>query len=136
MTGDPGLRIGVLGPLQASRGGMPVRLPRGRTAVLLAVLAMSAGHPVGAGRLAGLIWPEGQPRQVRPSLHTLVARLRGALPGTIVTAADGYLLDIDPDDVDLLRLARPGPGGRMRPRRACRGSCRPGWRGSPAGPAR
>jgi DNA-binding SARP family transcriptional activator/Tfp pilus assembly protein PilF len=106
MTGDPGLRIGVLGPLQASRGGMPVRLPRGRTAVLLAVLAMSAGHPVGAGRLAGLIWPEGQPRQVRPSLHTLVARLRGAVPGTIVTAADGYLLDIDPDDVDLLRFRR------------------------------
>jgi DNA-binding SARP family transcriptional activator len=106
MAGDEGLRIGVLGPLLGARDGSAVRLPHGRTGVLLAVLAMSAGHPVGVDRLAGLIWPEEQPERVRASLQTLVARLRGLVPDAIVTAAGGYLLDIDPDHVDLLRFRR------------------------------
>ncbi|MBV9856380.1 MAG: tetratricopeptide repeat protein [Streptosporangiaceae bacterium] len=100
------LRIGVLGPLLATRGGVAVGLSRGRTAVLLAALAMSAGHPVSAARLAELVWPDEQPEWVRASLQTLVARLRGLLPGVIVTLGDGYLLDIDPDQVDLLRFRR------------------------------
>src|SRR6185312_13065464 len=106
VTGDAGLRIGVLGPLLAIRDGTPVRLPRGRTGVLLAVLAMSAGRPVGTGRLAGLIWDGDQPEHSRASLHTVVARLRGVVPDVVVTAGDGYLLDIDPDRVDVLRFRR------------------------------
>lgn len=106
MADDAGLRIGVLGPLLGIRDGVAVRLPRGRIGVLLAILAMSAGHPLSAGRLAELIWPDEQPERVRASLHTLVARLRGLLPGVIVTVGDGYLLDIDPDGVDLLRFRR------------------------------
>ena len=81
-------------------------LPRGRTGVLLAVLAMSAGRPVGAGRLAGLIWDGDQPEHSRASLHTVVARLRGLVPGVVVTAGDGYLLDVDPGRVDVLRFRR------------------------------
>jgi DNA-binding SARP family transcriptional activator len=80
MTSDAGLRIGVLGPLLVIRDGTPVMLPRGRTGVLLAVLAMSAGRPVSVGRLAGLIWDGDQPEHSRASLHTLVARLRGLVP--------------------------------------------------------
>jgi DNA-binding SARP family transcriptional activator len=106
MAGDESLRIGVLGPLMGTRGGATIGLPRGRAGVLLAVLAMSAGHPVSVGRLAEMIWPEERPVRVRASLQTLVARLRGAVPDAIVTAADGYLLDIDPDHIDLLRFRR------------------------------
>jgi len=95
-----------LGPLLVIRDGAEVRLPRSRAGVLLAVLAMSAGRPVGTGRLAGLIWDTDQPAHARGSLHTVVARLRGLVPGEVVTAGDGYLLDIDPDDVDLLRFRR------------------------------
>jgi DNA-binding SARP family transcriptional activator len=104
MTGDEGLRIGVLGPLLVTRDGAAIGLPRGRIGVLLVALAMSAGHPVGVARLAELIWPEGRPERVRGSLQTIVARLRGVVPDAIITAADGYLLDIDPDRVDLLRF--------------------------------
>ena len=105
MAGDTGLRIGVLGPLLSVRDGVAVRLPHGRVSVLLAVLAMSAGHPVSVGRLTELIWSEEQPERVRATLHTLVARLRGVVPG-VVRAGDAYLLDIDPDHVDLLRFRR------------------------------
>ena len=65
VTGDAGLRIGVLGPLLVIRDGAPVMLPRGRTGVLLAALAMSAGRPVGTGRLTGLIWDGEQPEHSR-----------------------------------------------------------------------
>jgi DNA-binding SARP family transcriptional activator len=106
VTGDPRLRIGVLGPLLVERGGAAITLTRGRAGVLLAVLAMSAGRPVGAGRLGGLIWDTEQPAHARASLHTVVARLRGLVPGVVVTAGDGYLLDVDADDVDLLRFRR------------------------------
>src|SRR5689334_3518947 len=106
VTGDAGLRIGVLGPLLAIRDGAPAMLPRGRTGVLLAALAMSAGRPVGTGRLAGLIWDGEQPEHSRASLHTVVARLRGIVPGMVVTVGDGYLLDIEPDRVDVLRFRR------------------------------
>ena len=120
VTGDPRLRISVLGPLLVERDGAAITLPRGRAGVLLAVLAMSAGRPVSTGRLAGLIWDSDQPDHSRASLQTVVARLRGLVPGVVVTVGDGYLLDIDPDQVDLLRFRRlvreageaggPGPG--------------------------
>jgi DNA-binding SARP family transcriptional activator len=106
VPGEEGLWIGVLGPLSGTRDGAVVRMPRGRSGILLAALAMSAGRPVGVGRLADLIWPEEQPERVRPSIQTLVARVRGQVPDVVVTAADGYLLDIDPDHVDLLRFRR------------------------------
>jgi DNA-binding SARP family transcriptional activator len=74
--------------------------------MLLAILAMSAGRPVSVARLAELIWSEEQPEQVRASLHNLVARLRGIMPGVVVTIGDGYMLDVDPEYVDLLRFRR------------------------------
>jgi DNA-binding SARP family transcriptional activator len=106
-AGGNGLRVNILGPLEASQDGTSLTLPRGRTALLLAILAMSAGHPVSVDRLGDLIWPEQQPERIRGSLHSLVARLRGQLGAdAIATAADGYALDIHPDQVDLLRFRR------------------------------
>src|SRR5581483_6202417 len=101
-----GLRIGVLGPLQGACDDAEIKLPRGRVGVLLAVLAMSAGQAVSIGRLAELIWPERQPERVRASMQTLAARLRAFVPDVVVSAGDGYLLDLDPDHVDLLRFRR------------------------------
>lgn len=100
------LRIGVLGPLQGTCDDAEIKLPRGRVGVLLAVLAMSAGQAVSIGRLAELIWPERQPERVRASMQTLAARLRSFIPDVVVSAGDGYLLDLDPDHVDLLRFRR------------------------------
>lgn len=107
MAGVEGLRVGVLGSLLVCWGGSPVGLSRGRVRVLVALLAMSAGRPVGVDRLAAVIWPEERPEQVRSSLQTVVARARREVPGdAIVTTANGYLLDVDPDRVDLLGFRR------------------------------
>lgn len=101
-----GLRIRLLDPFKEVRDEAAVKLPRGRVGVLLAVLAMSAGHAVSIGRLAELIWPDRQPERVRASMQTLAARLRALVPDVIVSLGDGYLLDLDPDHVDLLQFRR------------------------------
>ncbi len=106
VTGEAPLRVGVLGPLLVTRDEAAVRPLRGRPGALLAVLAMSAGRPVGADRLAGLLWDDDRPEHPRASLHTVVARLRRMVPGAVVTVGDGYLLDISPDHVDVLRFRR------------------------------
>ena len=67
---------------------------------------MSAGHPVGITRLTELIWDDEQPEHARARLQTLVARVRGQVPGVVVTAGEGYLLDVDPDAVDLWQFRR------------------------------
>jgi DNA-binding SARP family transcriptional activator len=100
------LRVSLLGPPLQAEPEAAFKLPRGRVGMLLAILAMSAGRPVGVARLAELIWSEEQPEQVRASLHNLVARLRGIMPGVVVTIGDGYMLDVDPEYVDLLRFRR------------------------------
>ena len=104
MAGDKGLRFCILGPLLVLRGGVAVSLPHGRVSVLLAALAMSPGQQITADRLADVLWPEKRPERVRDSLQTQAARLRAVVPGVVVTAGDGYLLDVDADQVDLLRF--------------------------------
>jgi DNA-binding SARP family transcriptional activator len=106
VPGDADLQVGILGPLLVIRDGVTVRLPQGRVGVLLAALAMSAGRPVGTSRLIELLFDGDQPEHSRASLQSVVARLRGVVPGVVVTAGDGYLLDSDPDLVDVLRFRR------------------------------
>jgi hypothetical protein len=86
VTDGVSLHVSVLGPLTVIRAGVTVRPGRGRAGVLLAVLAMSAGRSVSTARLAGLIWDDDQPEHSRASLHTVVTRLRGIVPGAVMTA--------------------------------------------------
>jgi DNA-binding SARP family transcriptional activator/tetratricopeptide (TPR) repeat protein len=102
-----GLWVDVLGPLDVRAEGRPVPVPSGKSAVVLAVLAMSAGRPVSIERLADHLWRDELPERVRGSLHSHVTRLRRLLGAEAIrTVPSGYLLDIDPDRVDVLRFRR------------------------------
>lgn len=50
------LTVELLGPLRVSVHAEPVILPAGRLRAMLAVLAMSAGHPVPVDKLATAVW--------------------------------------------------------------------------------
>jgi DNA-binding SARP family transcriptional activator len=101
------LFVGLLGPLEVWRGGSPVALPRGRSGVVLAVLALSAGRAVSIESLADRVWSEQLPQSAKASLHSHVTRLRRILgAGLITTVPAGYLLNVDPDQVDVLRFRR------------------------------
>jgi DNA-binding SARP family transcriptional activator/Flp pilus assembly protein TadD len=102
-----GLRVDILGPLKVTRDGVAVTLPNGRTAVLCTILALTPGEAVSVDVLTARIWDEQLPQRVRGSLQNLVMRLRRSLgPGAVATVTGGYLLDVDPGNVDLVRFRR------------------------------
>jgi DNA-binding SARP family transcriptional activator len=105
--GAGALQIHLLGPVEAVRNGTPVRIPAGGPTIVLATLALSAGRPVTVATLAARVWGDRLPNHVRASLSSLVSRLRRALgPSAVVGTPVGYLLDVAPQDVDLLRFRR------------------------------
>jgi DNA-binding SARP family transcriptional activator len=107
VVGVADVRVGLLGPLEVRVGGASVELRGDRPAVVLALLALSAGRPVGVEALADAVWGENPPNRVRGSLQSLVMRLRQTLnTPTITTSAAGYTLDVDPEHVDLWRFRR------------------------------
>lgn len=82
------LRLGVLGPLEATRSGTQIDLGPPAQRVLLAMLALAPGQWVHRDQLAAALRPGGS----TASIHTYVSRLRRALdPGHPRQGADGPL---------------------------------------------
>ena len=113
------VRIGILGPLEVrDEAGQLVRLGGPRLRALLIRLALDPGRVVAADRLAGDLWPGDGPDPAAPAdsgnaLQALVSRLRHAAgPGIVEHRAGGYLLAVDPGDVDATRFERAVSEGR------------------------
>ena len=113
------MRIGILGPLEVrDEAGQLVRLGGPRLRALLIRLALDPGRAVAADRLAGDLWPGDGPDQAAPAdsgnaLQALVSRLRHAAgSGIIEHRAGGYLLAVDPGDVDATQFERAVSLGR------------------------
>lgn len=114
----------ILGPLEVLKDRQPVSLPRGQGRTLLAILVLSAGEVVSTDRLIDELWGENPPATATNALQNLVSRLRkrlepawasGVLPTVLETHLPGYVLAIDPGQVDanrfrhLLAEAREAP---------------------------
>jgi DNA-binding SARP family transcriptional activator/tetratricopeptide (TPR) repeat protein len=102
---DGHIWLRVLGPVEV-RDSDAWLSPNGpQLRLLLAVLALSAGHAVSAGELVDVLWQERPPPSARASLQILVTRLRKALAGVpgfaLERCGDGYLLRLSPDSVDV-----------------------------------
>lgn len=101
------LEIALLGPMRVELDGRALDIGSGRLRAVLAVLAMSARQPVSTERLADAVWGEQPPGNLRKSVQTNIVRLRRLVGSDrIRTAYAGYLLDVEPDRVDALRLCR------------------------------
>jgi DNA-binding SARP family transcriptional activator len=110
--------------------------PPQRRAVL-AVLALNAGTAVSVDGLVERLWTE-PPDRARRAVYVHVTRLRQLLGGriAIVTTAGGYRLELDRDQVDLLRFERLVRVGAARPvddanRRTWLRDALGLWRGTP-----
>jgi predicted ATPase/DNA-binding SARP family transcriptional activator len=108
------MRLGVLGPLSVTVDGELVEIGGARLRALLIRLALEAGRMVTVASLSSALWPDDGPADPANALHTLVSRLRRALPpGQVVRSAHGgYCLDLPPDAVDALRFERLVREGR------------------------
>jgi DNA-binding SARP family transcriptional activator len=114
------VRIGLLGAFEArDDAGQPVQIPGTRLRTLLARLALDAGRLVTAQSLVDAIWGERPPAGAANALHSLVSRLRRALPpgdGTRVESLPaGYRLSAAGEATDVAEFERLAAEGR-----ACR----------------
>jgi predicted ATPase/DNA-binding SARP family transcriptional activator/tetratricopeptide (TPR) repeat protein len=108
------LSVGLLGGLRVTRGGAELPMTGARVRGLVVRLAVAGGRPVAPGLLVEALWPEDQPTDPVNALQSLISRLRRLLGGgdTVTQAEGGYRLAVEPDDVDVNRLARLAAAGR------------------------
>ncbi|SFB22263.1 DNA-binding transcriptional activator of the SARP family [Amycolatopsis marina] len=99
--------VALLGDLEVRVDGQIVPINRQRLRALVNALATRAGRVVTFERLADEIWGEQVPERPRSGLHTLINQLRNLIGADLIlTKPGGYLLDLPPDAVDLLRFER------------------------------
>ena len=102
-TGTP-LEIRLLGPLVVSKGGESLPLGGRRPRALLALLSIQRGV-VSRDRLVDELWGESPPATARHMVEVYVSKLRAVLGADVlVTRRPGYLVDVDPQHVDIGRF--------------------------------
>lgn len=108
------MRVAILGPLEVRTDSGVVELGGARLRALMVRLALDAGRPVPPDALVGALWPERSPANPSAALHSVVSRLRQALPdgSALCSEAGSYRLDVRPDDLDVHRFERLVSEGR------------------------
>ncbi len=97
----------VLGPFEVCEGGQPLEIGAGKQRALLAVLLLRSGEVVSTDRLIDALWDEDPPASALNSIHVYVSQLRKALGnGHLETRGHGYLLALEPEQLDLGRFER------------------------------
>lgn len=100
----------LLGPVETWVDEHPVDLGYAQQRFVFAVLLVHLNQVVSLAQLIDRVWGGNQPRSARPALYAHIARLRRVLvlvPGTrLAKRPGGYLLEADPDTVDLHRFRR------------------------------
>jgi len=99
------VRISLLGPLLVDGEPGEAVLGAAKERSLLAALALRPGQVVGFDSLVDALWGDAPPATARKTLQTYVSNVRRALgPDAVETAASGYVLGADPEDVDVGRF--------------------------------
>jgi predicted ATPase/DNA-binding SARP family transcriptional activator len=108
------MQIAMLGPLEVrADDGEALAVSGARLRRLLMALALHPRRVVTAGYLVDAVWGDEPPAMAGNAVQALVSRLRRALPGIeVANRANGYLLDVDPDAVDVRRFERLVTAGR------------------------
>ena len=111
----------VLGPLEVVRDGTPVHVGPLKQRALLILLLVRANRVVPIDRLIDELWAGRPPAQATITLQSYVSSLRRTLdPGRsagvastlLVWRSPGYLLRVEPDELDTVRFERLVQEGR------------------------
>ena len=133
----------ILGPLEVEHEGRLVPLGGTRQRAVLAILLLHRGEVVSTDRLVDELWGERPPDTATKTVQVYVSRLRKELGQDLVlTRGGGYVLELEPAQLDAERFERLAGDGRaalergearQRERAASPGTrpvARPGARGS------
>ncbi|HET7171944.1 MAG TPA: BTAD domain-containing putative transcriptional regulator [Gaiellales bacterium] len=95
----------VLGPIEVAAGGRRVAIGAGKQRALLALLVMNANTAVSVDRVVESLWNGNPPATATKVVQVLVSQLRKALAGDgdqhIATVGGGYMLRLEPDQIDV-----------------------------------
>src|SRR6478672_309761 len=95
----------ILGPVEVSGPGGPIRLGSRRERAVLAALVIGGGTVVSAERLIDALWAGEPPRSAAKTLQNYVLKLRKALGAPVIeTQAPGYRLASAGDCIDARRF--------------------------------
>lgn len=104
----------ILGSLEVSDTAGPLTLPGGRAPALLALLVIHPGEVVSTDRLIDELWGPTSPPTALTKLYGLISSLRRHIApnrtpvaaSLLQTRAPGYLLAVEPEEVDAGRFRR------------------------------
>jgi DNA-binding SARP family transcriptional activator len=125
----------LLGPLEVVERDRPLELGGAKQRSLLAMLLLQANELVSTDRLIDQLWGATPPATCAKSIQVYVSRLRKQLGDQrLATQAPGYVLHVEPSELDLARFAQLADEARRAdPRRAAQ-KLRDAlalWRGTP-----
>ncbi len=96
----------ILGTLEVSDGA-PIKISGRNPRSLLTLLLLRPNQTVSAERLINEMWGEQPPKAAAASLQNAVAHLRKLLgPEVLLRRAPGYVLALEPEQLDLGRFER------------------------------
>jgi DNA-binding SARP family transcriptional activator/ABC-type transport system substrate-binding protein/outer membrane protein assembly factor BamB len=104
----------LLGPVEARRDDRPIALGGAKPRALLALLLLHANEVVSRDRLIDALWSDRAPGAAEHSLDVQVSRLRKALTPDelLVRRSGGYVLEVEPEQIDARRFERLLQEGR------------------------
>jgi DNA-binding SARP family transcriptional activator len=109
------VNFAILGPLEVRDDGRPIDVAGRRQRALLAILLLHAGEVVSSDRLIDDLWGDEPPEAGAAALRVRLSQLRktlGAGAGELIVARPpGYVLRVDPEQVDLRRFERLAAAG-------------------------
>jgi DNA-binding SARP family transcriptional activator len=108
------MQFRLIGPVEIDSVGQVIEIGPPQQRLLAAALAVDAGRLVSVESLIDRVWDE-PPTGARRTLHVLISKMRRTLEHasrgeaedvTVVRRSGGYVLQLNPDRVDLLRFRR------------------------------
>src|SRR5437588_2582531 len=94
----------ILGPFQVI-DDQPLALGGPRQRAVLALLLLNRGEVITADRMIDELWGEHPPPTVGKAIHVYISNLRKAVgEGVLLTSEGGYMLAVEPNQVDAERF--------------------------------
>lgn len=103
---DPGVRFGLLGPMEITVQGRPMELPGVAERALMVQLLLAPGRTIPATMLVDRLWSESSlPVDPMNALQIRVSKVRRALkavgvPDVVTREGVGYRANVEPSSVD------------------------------------
>jgi YVTN family beta-propeller protein len=112
VEGERDVEFRILGPLEVLDDGREISIRGRKLQSLLALLLLHRGEVVSRDRLIDDLWGEDPPATAAKTLQVHVSRLRRDLGDAVVSHGGGYLIRLEPGQLDLERFERLVAQGR------------------------